>query len=152
MSHLEPDDIAALERGQRMSRRFSAVAALCVLGAGAMLVVARPGRDPRLALALGGWFLVLGVAYLFWVWRGDWSPPDAERAARQQARVRMVSLVFGGFELLLLTLALLGLLSPEQFGTYWHDHRMLVMIACAGLLADVITRTCLLYTSPSPRD
>lgn len=140
MSSPDSDDHGALEQGLRLTRQASALTALSVLLAGTCLVVLRPGRDPQVAVGLGGFFLLIGAVYLFWVWRGDWSPPDAERAARQQARVRMVGLVFAGFELLLLTLAFLGLISPERFGNYWDEHRGLVMIASAGLLADLLGR------------
>jgi DMSO reductase anchor subunit len=128
-----------LERLQALARRLSAMAFVMVL-AGIALVLVRPGRNPQVTLGLGICLVVLGVAMGFWALRGDLSEPSAERLARQQARLRPVMLAFRALELLLLSLAVLGLLLPEQFGSYWREHRFIVLIVSAGLLANVISR------------
>jgi hypothetical protein len=138
---LDQSDIDALAQDRRAARWLNAFVACAIVVAGAALVLVRPGREPQLALALGSFFLVLGTAMGFWVWRGDWSVPDAARFTRGQARVRAMGTLWSALELLLLTLALLGLLFPAQFGSYWRDHRVLVTIAGVGLAVDLVHRS-----------
>lgn len=129
-----------LERQQALARRLSAMAFVMVL-AGIALVLVRPGRDPQVTFGLGICMVVLGVAMGVWALHGDFSEPSAERSARQQVRLKLFLLSFRALEFLLLSLAVLGLLLPERFGSYWREHRYIVFIVSAGLLANLITRS-----------
>lgn len=45
-------------------------------GAGAFLIVFLPRHDQVLAVAVGAWTILIGVALGLWAWRGNWEPPD----------------------------------------------------------------------------
>jgi multisubunit Na+/H+ antiporter MnhB subunit len=149
---MDQSDYDALARNQWFGRWLNAAVALVIGVAGVVLVLVRPGRNPQLSFGLGIWFVVLSLAMGFWAWRGDWSVPSAERFARQQRRLNVMMLAIGGVELLVLSLALLGLVLPSLFGSYWREHQFLVLIASAGLLADVITRSVRYLAARQARD
>ena len=124
----------------RFARLVIAAVALAFVGTGIAFLLLPARHDVILKSALGLFFVVLGTGTGFFAWRGDWTPPDKERWERQRIVVNRMSLVFGSMELLVLSLCLLGLVAPDQFGDYWHGHRGLVMVACAGLLAHLFMR------------
>jgi hypothetical protein len=125
----------------RRDRRLVDAATLCLLfGFGTLLMLRRPGHEPMATLALGVFFLLLGAGYALWIWRRDTTPPDAERYAQQAELRRKAGLLLRGSELLMLTLALLGLVFPAEFGEYWQRHQFIIMILAAGLVSGVIAR------------
>lgn len=124
----------------RFARWANGVVAASLLGTGLFFMLTPARRDAGLAIGLGVFFLLLGGGIAMWVWCGDWTPPDAERFARESAVVDRVSPFAGAFELLVLSLALLGLVFPDRLGEYWRTHRLWVALACAGLALDFAAR------------
>ncbi len=149
---MDQSDYDALARNQWFGRWLNAAVALVIGVAGIVLVLVRPGRSPQLSFGLGIWFVVLGVAMGFWAWRGDWSVPSPERFARQHERFKVMMLALRGVELLVLSLALLGLVFPSLFGSYWREHQFMVLIVSAGLLANIITRSVRYLAARQARD
>lgn len=137
---MEQEQDEMMVRLQRDKRRLAAVTSLAVIAAGAFLVLRRPGHEPVQSLALGAFFLMLGAGQALWVWRGDWTPPDAARIARQVIVRRILGQAFRGMELLTLTLALLGLIVPGLFGEYWRREQFIVVLVSVGLLFELMFR------------
>lgn len=137
---MDAERITRIASNLRLARWSNGLVAATFAGTGLYFTLNPSRRDADLAVGLGVFFLLLGGGIAMWVWRGDWTPPDAERFARESAVVDRVSPIAGAFELLVLSLALLGLVFPDRLGEYWRTHRLWVALACAGLALDFAAR------------
>lgn len=135
-------------RGLRVARALLAGMAVLVITEGLVLLVVRslPDFDGRTSIAL--WLLVLGSAMGLYAWRGRWTPAVSEEEKARAAQLsRRLDVVFSGVELLLLSLALLGLLAPSVLGDLWDEHRSSVTFLLAFVLLDVAVRIVRKYGS-----
>lgn len=131
---------ALVRRNMRIARWVNGVASAAFVGTGLFFVLTPARRDTGLAVGLGVFFLLLGGSIAMWVWRGNWTPPDATRHTREMVVVDRIITVAGGFDLLVLSLALLGLIFSDLLGEYWRTHRLLVALACAAVVLDLVGR------------
>lgn len=137
---MDAERITRIARNLRLARWGNGLVAATFAGTGLYFMLNPSRRDAGLAVGLGVFFLLLGGGIAMWVWRGDWTPPDAERFARESAVVDRVFPFAGAFELLVLSLAMLGLVFPDRLGEYWRTHRLWVALACAGLALEFTAR------------
>lgn len=136
------------DRGLRVTRVLLATLALLMIAEGVVLVVARGLPDFAGRTSIGVWLLLLGSAMGLFAWRGRWTPAvTEEEKAREATLTRRLDLAFGGIELLLLSLALLGLLAPYLLGGLWEEHRSSVIFLSALVVLDVAVRIARRYWS-----
>lgn len=121
-------------------RVIVALSAPALVGVGLLFAVTPSRHDRALAVAFGGFNILIGVAMGLWAWRGSWRVATPDEHEHHMERMKVVDAGVNAIDLLLLALVLAGLLWPGRFGEFADTHRGAFWFTLAGVGIGTVMR------------